>query len=326
MKSNPKNSNTEIDKRAKVWLPKARNHSETCLVIDGTNLAYMAYYAYSSLSYKGKSTSMMYGVPTYIKFVMSQYKAAKVIVCWDGKKDPIRIKALPEYKGHREQSKDRKDKKKRKAFLKELDRVRLLLHRLGIPQAYNTEIEGDDMVYWVTKKMQNLYRVVVVSGDKDMHQLINWDVTVYCPRNKTAFTPFAFIVDHQCEISQYVDYLCLVGDKSDDIPGYRGIGPARASSFFRVYKSIQEYLDNKNAEYSGLVDKQKLAEIYKRNRLMIDLKFFNEKYHSANDVTYFKEKRNPKFNEERFNLICSKYNLRTFLTETFKKPFKELHQ
>jgi 5'-3' exonuclease len=159
-----------------------------------------------------------------------------------------------------------------------------------------------------------------------MHQLINYNVTVYCPRNKTAFTPFAFIADHQCEISQYVDYLCLVGDKSDDIPGYRGIGPARASAFFKAYKNIQQYLDDKNAEYSGLSDKQKLAEIYKRNRLMIDLRYFNERYHKGTEITYFKNKRSPKFNEERFNLMCTKYNLKTFLTETFKKPFKALHQ
>jgi DNA polymerase-1 len=280
------------------------------------NIAYQAFYAYNKLSYKGKPTHIIFGFPQILKGLINQYRPEKVVVCWEGERHPERLKACPGYKGHRA---DRP-----KSMSKAIKRTQILLKNLGIAQAYNPNMEGDDMIYWVTKKYQGLYKIVIASGDKDMHQLINHDITVFCPRRKLPFTPFAFLPDHGCEMFQYVDYLCLVGDKSDDIPGYRGIGPVRASAFFTRFKSIKEYLNNPNAEFSGISDKELLEEIYTRNKIMIDLEHFNTKFHSKKDVTFYKNKLNPAFKEDRVRAFCVKYNLRTFLTDTFLGTFKKL--
>lgn len=315
----------EVDRRARALLPKAKTNSNTpvCLVIDGMNMAYQAYYAYKRLSHKGKSVSIIYGLPSILKSLLQHYRPEKVVVCWDGEKNPERLKVLPTYKGHREEG---RDPIQRKRFYKEIDRVRRLLKYMGIAQAHNPAMEGDDMIYWMTKKMSALYKVVIISGDKDMHQLINYDVSVYNQVKKIPYTPFAFLPDHGCEIHQFVDYLCLTGDDSDDIPGYGGIGPARANKFFMAFKSIKEYLDNPNAEFSGLTDKDRLKEVYERNRLLIDLKYFNEKFHKMKDVKWYKGRQAPTFNEERYNRFCIKWNLKTFQTETFKAPFKKLSE
>lgn len=311
----------DAEKRAIQLLPKKRHEvgQQICLVIDGMNLAYMAYYAYSKLSVKGVSTSILYGMPQMIANVLKRYKADKVIVCWDGKKHPARIAATPGYKLHREKS--RTDKVARKKFLKEIMRTRFLLHRMGITQAWDEDVEGDDMIYLVTKLYQKAYRVIIVSGDKDFNQLINFDVNIYNPRNQNIEAVFAFAAKGM-EIPQYVDYLCLVGDHSDDIKGVQGIGPARASAFLRKYYFIKYYLDDKKAIYPGLEDKEKLREIYERNKLMIDLAYFCELHYKNIDIKYFRNARSPIFNEEKYDIICHKWQLKTLLTQTFKSHFR----
>ena len=173
------------------------------------------------------------------------------------------------------------------------------------------------------KKYSPLYRIVIATADKDMHQLINYDTTVFNPRTKVPYSNFAYICDNLVEPYQYVDYLCLVGDSSDDIPGYRGIGPARAAGFFRIFKGIRDYLQS-NKDFPGLTDKDKLREVWKRNRMMLDLKRFNDKYHTEKDVTFFRNQRNPPFDQLRFQNIALRYGMKTLLTDTFQAPFKKL--
>jgi DNA polymerase-1 len=311
-----------IDRRANYFFPKRRHDLDTplCIIVDGFNIAYQAFYAYNNLSYMGRSTSILFGFPTILATILKSYKAEKVVVCWDGDKHPERMKLLPGYKSHRE--KDR-DPRARKRFLKQIRSTQVLLKSMGITQAYNPNMEGDDMMYWMVKKYITLYRILIASADKDMHQLINYDTTVYNPRTKIPYSNFAYICDNLVEPYQYIDYLCLVGDSSDDIPGYRGIGPAKAAGFFKAFKGIKDYLESER-EIPGLIDKDKLKEVWERNRMMIDLKKFNEQYHTMEEATFYKGKRSPKWNEEKFQFMCAKYRLKTFLTESFQRPFKEL--
>lgn len=321
-KNNPM-STTAIDSRARNYLPPQKHDSGAgrCFVIDGMNLAYIAYYSRFGLSSKGKSTAIMFGMLQDIRSLMQLYKAHKVVVCWDGVKHPHRMKILPEYKSHRE--KDRTPEQRAK-FLKEIERTRKLLYYLGIPQAYNKNMEGDDMVYWITNKYVNLYKVWIISGDKDFCQLINYDVQVYNPRTKSSYSTFAFICDNKVEINQYVDYLCLMGDKSDDIPGYYGIGEVRAANFLSKFKSISAFLKDPDAEFSGISDKEKLEQVWKRNRQLIDLRRFNTKHHSEKDITFYRGKSMPKVNEAKFYQLCRKYSLKTFLVPKFITPFEQL--
>lgn len=321
-----KESYANVLDRAKKLMPEKKESMGKCLILDGMNLAYASYYAYAKLRAKGKSVSIIFGMPLKVKALIQTEAADKVIICWDGDKHPRRMELLPTYKSHRAEQKDRKDEEKRKDFLSQIDRVQKLFYYMGIPQVYNEKMEGDDAVYWVTKRMQNLYNVTIVSGDKDFGQLINRNVSVLNPRNKYSDTWHTFLLDKAVEIHQFVDYLCLVGDDSDDIPGYTGIGPVRAAKFLKIHGSIRAYLKDKNSEFSGMNDKDKLKQIWKRNRELMDLKRFNEKHHSEKDVTYIKDKRMPSFNEKRFTRFCTKYRLKTFLFSTFKAPFLKLQE
>lgn len=302
-------------------LPKPRHEvtADRTLVIDGNNMAYRAYYAYSKL----KGVEIIYGMLKILETLIRQNKPEKLVICWDGKRNPKRVELLPQYKSHRD--KQRQDNPKaRKRILRQIKRVKKLLYYLGVPQAWHEDIEGDDMVYLVAKEESKLRRVMIVSGDKDMLQLVNHDISVYNPRPKYAVnrSPFAFSVQEPfVEIPQIVDYLCLVGDTSDDIPGIRGIGPKRACEFLRRWYTVKDYLEDEDAIFTGMADKDKVRKIYKRNRRLIDLALFHRKYQPEAKVTWYRGKAFPPFNSEKYMLMCNKYNLKSFKSEKFISLF-----
>lgn len=303
--------------------PRHPSGSSKCLVVDGMNIAYQAYYAYSRLSYKGKSTAILFGFLQILRTVLQRYTTDRIIVCWDGVRSKRRLKALPTYKSHREKGRDPKERKK---FLKQIDRTKRLIHALGIAQAEHPKLEGDDMIYWVVKRMQILQKVLIISGDKDFKQLVNHDVNIFNPRNQHIDAVFAFDAEHAgIRPIQYVDYQILVGDDSDDIPGYPGIGPVRAGKFLEKFFSIRNYLKSEE-DFPGMIDKDGLKKLYKRNRLLMDLKWYNEKYTSKIGIVYYKGEDYPKFNKEKWERICLKYGLRTMITDNWLSLYlKSLH-
>lgn len=317
------NSLESINSRAGEFLPKRRHEigGDKCTVVDGMHLAYRAYYAHKNFRHKGKPTSIIFGVINMLKSFIFQNGSAKVIVCWDGGNHPERLKLLPEYRSSR---KKKRDPEERKAFIKQLQRVQRMLYYLGIPQAYNPKVEGDDMVYLVTQEMVKLYKIRILSGDKDFKQLINKDIHIHNPNEKYGEDWTTFFLHAKVEVYQYVDWLSLVGDDSDDIPGYRGIGPVRAQKFLNKFGSIRNFIKNRMFEFSGISDRKALKRIWKRNRRLIDLKWFNEKYHTSDDITYIRGRRNPDFNPEKFKEQCLRFGLKTFLFEKFLEPFKKL--
>lgn len=323
MKAKNKNSVDAIYRRMQEKLPKQRHDSNAplCNIIDGMGLAHAANAAYGKLSFQGNSTAVIFGVPQMIKSTLQRYPCQKLIVCWDGIKHPKRMELLPGYKEHRLKKRDPIERQK---FEDEIKVLRRLLFRMGIPQAYDPNVEGDDMVYMVWKEMIKLYRINIVSGDKDFFQLINHDTQIYNPRTNQPYGTFAFKPEYGVEIPQFVDYLCIVGDESDDIPGYRGVGPATAVKFFSQHYSIREYLDSKKI-FDKLADKELLASIYKRNRRLIDLPLFCKKYYPEDyKPLFYKDKLTPTFNEIKYRTICLKYNLKTMLYPKFMEPFKNL--
>jgi 5'-3' exonuclease len=309
--------------RDTLLLPKRRHEpgSPCCLVIDGMNIAYQAFYAYAKLSYSGKSTSILYGFMNILRPIIQQYSPEKVVVCWDGKKHEARMKKLPTYKSHREKGRDPKQRKK---FIKQIERTRRLLHYLGIPQAHNENIEGDDMIYLVTKRLQCLNKVIIVSGDKDFKQLINHDVSVYNPRTKYIENLWAFpAANYGLEVHQYKDYLCLVGDSSDDIPGVKNIGEKRAASLLMKFFTVKQYLES-NLDHLGFQDKESLKKVYLRNNMMINLPYFNRKFNKGAKITYYKKLSQHQFNEAKFKAYCLKWGLKTSIYPKFLEPFIKL--
>lgn len=109
-----------------------------------------------------------------------------------------------------------------------------------------------------------------------------------------------------------VSYLAMVGDTSDDIPGFPGIGPVKARKILDE-GTIHKFLEDEN-------NREKYLDVWERNRQLIDLFYFVG--HNPLDKLPLKTKK--KFKYEKFKAICIEYSLASFLTNEFIKPFKEL--
>jgi DNA polymerase-1 len=195
-------------------------HNPPIMVFDGMNLAYTAYYAYAKL----RGSQILYGVPEIIRAFLHRYNPQKIMVVWDGARHPRRLELLPGYKSHR--------KERPEGFNDQLKRVRRLLYYMGIPQVLNKEIEGDDMIHLVVERLKKTHehcKIRIISGDKDFYQLIDDRTWVEATRVDGTITTKELFKAHTSinHPSQHVDYLCFIGDKSDDIPGYLGIGEGK---------------------------------------------------------------------------------------------------
>jgi len=296
----------------------SKSEPPLALIIDGDNLAHAALYSYKRLSYKGKSTSVIFGLPSMLRPLVTQTNADKLIICWDGKKHQKRLELNPKYKSHRE---EKRDPVLRADYFRQKFAVMRYFKLLGVCQAYDENIEGDDMVYLVNKKMlRKGYNTKIISGDKDMEQLISKYTTVYNHREKLTLVPGKLYEAYRSiKETQIVDYICLTGDDSDDIEGYRGIGPVNAVKFLNQHGSIELFLGSKKT--FGSIDKDKLAALYKINKPLIDLAVFNKKYNKGIKATFYKGKFCPKYNELKYLAFCTKYGLKTQLTKQFINTF-----
>lgn len=290
------------------------------LIIDGNNQLYRAHFSHSNMAYKGQSVSCIYGVPSIIGSIIKKLKPTKVFMTWDGKKSLRRLELLPTYK-----SKRKKIDPTFESIFKQKEVVIKMLNRLGIAQVHDITMEADDYIYSLVRAYKNKpnTEIVIASGDKDFHQLIRKNVTVWDDRKNLMITRKNCYTEFGYTPSQCVDYLCLLGDKSDEVPGYPGFGPTTTESFLSQFESISTFLAGGASTFKK-VDPVKLRAVYLKNRELIDLKYFYEKNIKGKVQINYLHGPQPKYREEKFKIICRKYSLIMFQKSGFLKPFKDL--
>lgn len=154
--------------------------------------------------------------------------------------------------------------------------------------------------------------MILISSDKDFNQLLSNNLRIYNPRKDEMIR-----MDNCKELFGYhshetVEYLAMVGDTSDDISGFPGIGPVKARKILDEGRIEKFIAHSKNKEY---------LQIWKRNEQLIDLFWFVR--HNPLKELPLKTKREFKY--EKFKKVCIEYSLASFLTNEFIKPFKALH-
>lgn len=296
-----------------------RKQMNNIIIIDGNNYCYRAWYKFIGLkSKKGEGSGIIYGVPLMIGSLLKTWKADKVYFVIDGRKSSYRLSVLPEYKGKR-----KKYNWDAAEFHKQKDiTVELLHNALGITVIHNEDQEADDMIYKLARKHKK-DEVMICSSDKDFNQLISEKISIWNHnlnnRAGERLTPLNAKKITGYEPYQCVDYLTFIGDKSDNIPGVRGIGEKGAAQFLEKYDSIKNYL--KNCEEDKKYKKDILAEVYRVSRHMIDLKFFHRKYlrrvepHKAFNT-------NSKIDYIKLKEVGIRYNINQFIIGKFIKPFE----
>lgn len=293
---------------------------KTIIIVDGNNNFYRAYFANMNLSFGDKNIGAIFQFPRIISSLKKKYNPELIQICWDGRSSEHRTKLLPQYRV-RDKSKmnlrfDLED------FLYQKKYTMRMMYYLGIPQLHNKEIEADDYIYSLVKKYKAKgYRIIIVSTDKDFNQLIDEQCAIHSEKlgklihHKNALKTLGY------EPSQTVDYLSILGDDSDKIPGVRGMGEVKTKQFLAKYKSIKKYL--RGDENFGKLDRQELKRIYLLNRELIDLKIFHNKYLKDIPITYYKDKKAPRPNIDKHKELCIKFGIRELRKPEFTQLFKK---
>lgn len=287
---------------------------KTVLLIDGENILHQSFHKFEKLkSTDGKPSGAIFGFFKSLHMYLTRFEPNEVVITFDNGHSPVRDKLLPNYKGHRKNiSVDYESLQIQKAIIMKI--LGMLRISYIFDKRNKTQYEGDDFLAYLIINTYRSDNVILVSSDKDFNQLLNKNVRILNPRKDEVIRMGNCKELFGYHSHETVEYLAMVGDTSDDIPGFKGIGPVTARKILDEYKSIYKYLEVKpNKEYQ---------EAWERNRKLIDLFWF------VGNVPLDKIplKRKKTFNYDKFRKLCIEYSLASFLTKEFIKPFKELSE
>ena len=240
------------------------------LIIDGHAFAYRAFFAIRGLSSpSGQPTNAIYGFIKMLEKLEANFLPSHTVVVWDGGLDEDRVEGLVDYKAQRDPMPDDMEV--------QLDEIVTYLEANGIASICDDGIEADDRIGQLAKRAEEEgYEVAIASSDKDFFQLINDRVKMLNPADKSGEPMDADAVEAKTGVRphQIVDWLSLVGDAADNIPGVPGIGVKTAASLLNefgsvdgIYERLEEVKREKQRESLAASE-----EVVRRNQALVALK------------------------------------------------------
>ena len=207
------------------------------LIIDGHAYAYRAFHAIRELrSPEGKPTNAIYGFVKMLEKMRSVVQPTHLIVVWDGGLSAERLAALPDYKAQRpEMPTDLRP---------QFDEIESFLAAAGIASYRADGVEADDYIATLARQAANSWNVVIASSDKDFMQLVSARIGLFNPNDKTGtiWGREQVFAKTGVEPEQVADWLALMGDAVDNIPGVPGVGPKTAAELLKQFGSVENLL------------------------------------------------------------------------------------
>lgn len=212
--------------------------SKPVVLVDGSSYFYRAFHALPPLTNsKGQPTGAIYGVANMIKRLLKDYEPDKVAVVFDAKGKTFRDELYEDYKGNRPPM----PPELRDQFQPLLS----VLEAMGLPLLIIDGVEADDVIGTLAEEATEKGHCVLIStGDKDMAQLVNDEVTLINTMTNKRYDPDAVQEKFGVKPNQIIDYLALVGDKSDNIPGVNKCGPKTAVKWLDEYQNLDNLVEN----------------------------------------------------------------------------------
>ncbi|MBL7716161.1 MAG: DNA polymerase I [Bdellovibrionales bacterium] len=240
---------------------------QTLFLIDVSSFIFRAYYAIRSLTNaKNEPTNAIYGVATMLARLVEEAKPEHIAVVYDSKGPSFRKEMYADYKANRSAPPD--------DLVPQFERIDELIRLMGFASYRQTGVEADDLIATLTKRWVDedpKHRVVVVTGDKDLMQLVTDRVSVWDTMAQKFYDPKDVEEKFGVRPDQVRDLLALVGDSSDNIPGVEGIGPKGAVDLLKEYGTLDGILQAAKAEKVPGKKGQNLRDGEKDARLSADL-------------------------------------------------------
>ena len=220
---------------------------ETILLIDGSSFIFRAFHAMPNLTAPdGKPTGATYGIINMLKQMQKKYSNITLWGCvFDTPHKTFRDNLYPEYKANRAEMPTE--------LVPQISDIHQIINALGIPIIIQNGIEADDIIGTIAVNAVNMgFKVLIATGDKDFAQLVNDNITLINTMNDELLDYNGVINKFGVEPSQIIDYLSLVGDKADNVPGVNKCGPKTAVKWLTEYKTLDNLLAHQD-KISGVV-------------------------------------------------------------------------
>ncbi|MBK2126216.1 DNA polymerase I [Fangia hongkongensis] len=214
------------------------SETKKIVLVDGSSYLFRAFHALPQLTNsQGEPTGAIFGVINMLKKLPAELDTEYVTVVFDAKGKNFRHELYPEYKAHRKPMADE--------LRTQIEPLYELVEKLGFPLIKVEGVEADDVIGTLACNLaKEGYSVVISTGDKDMAQLVNDQVTLIDTMKKEHTDKENVIRKFGVQPNQIIDYLALMGDVSDNIPGVPKVGPKTAVKWLSEYHSLEGVMAN----------------------------------------------------------------------------------
>ncbi|MDX1303952.1 DNA polymerase I [Photobacterium sp.] len=211
------------------------------ILIDGSSYLYRAYHAAPNFTNSdGEPTGAVYGVVNMLRSMLRQFSTEHVAVIFDAKGKTFRDDMYPEYKAHRPPMPD--------DLRSQIEPLHAVIKAMGLPLISVSGVEADDVIGTLAGQASKAGMPVLIStGDKDMAQLVDEHVTLINTMTDVVMDPAGVVEKFGIGPELIIDYLALVGDKVDNIPGVPGVGEKTAKALLTGIGSIEDLYANLDA-------------------------------------------------------------------------------
>ncbi len=202
------------------------------VLVDGSSYLFRAFHALPPLTNsKGQPTGAVYGVINMLNKLVAEYKPEHMAVVFDAKGKTFRHDMYQEYKANRPPMPD--------DLRDQIAPLHALVEALGYPMVVVPDVEADDVIgTYARQASEQKTETLISTGDKDLAQLVNSHVTLINTMNNVLMDEAGVMKKFEVPPGAIIDYLALMGDASDNIPGVPKVGPKTAAKWLKQYETL----------------------------------------------------------------------------------------
>ena len=215
------------------------SHSQApFIIIDGSSYLFRAYHGMPELTNReGEPTGAIYGVINMLKKIISDYQPSNIAVVFDAKGKNFRHEMYPEYKAHRPPMPD--------DLRCQIEPLHAMIQAMGLPLLMVDDVEADDVLATLARQAEKKgWRTLIATGDKDMAQVVDNNTAMLDTMKDIVMGPDGVLEKFGVPPEKIIDYLAMVGDRSDNIPGVPSVGPKTAVKWLGLYGSLDQIIVN----------------------------------------------------------------------------------
>ncbi len=219
-------------------LPMSEPTKKSLILVDGSSFLFRAYHAIPPLTNpQGEPTNAIYGVSNMLRKLITDYHSEYITVVFDAPGKTFRNDLYDQYKAHRPPMPD--------DLRIQIKPLHELIRAMGLPLIMQSGVEADDVLGALAQLAEKQgFKVIISTGDKDMAQLVTDNIILENTMSNTRLDIQGVVDKFGVKPNQIVDYLALMGDSSDNIPGIAKVGPKTAAKWLEQYQTLENLVAN----------------------------------------------------------------------------------